>query len=142
MSEHIEALILVAGVGQLVLAAASTCIPKQLEWTKKLSTVDPLLRRVFWVYAGYILGTNVSLGLVSLLAADALAEPGSLAFCLNGYAALYWGARLAIQFLWFRKLAPNGLRFRLAEVALVVLFMFLTATYLLAAWNAGSAVSV
>ena len=140
MTATLETLILAAGVGQLVLAAASTAIPAQLGWREKLASVDPLLRRIFWVYAGYILGTNVALGIVSILAAGALAQPSTLAFCVAAFAVVYWGARLLIQFIWFRGLAPSGWKFRAAEAALVVLFVFLTATYALAAWNAGSTV--
>lgn len=141
MIPYLPTLILLAGVGQLVLAGASTLIPRQLGWREKLAKVDPLLRRIFWVYAGYILGTNVALGLVSVFAADALAGTGTLAVCVTVYAAVYWGARLALQFALFRGLAPPDLKFRVAEAALVLLFVFLTGTYLLAGLHAGGGIA-
>ncbi|MFQ5733313.1 MAG: hypothetical protein ACE5KM_15335 [Planctomycetaceae bacterium] len=133
MADFLQVAIFIAGLGQLVLAAASAFIPRQLGWREKLGGVDPLLRRIFWVYAAYILGTNVALGLVSTFASGALVEGGSLAFAVNVYAAVYWGARLVIQLVWFRGLAPEGLKFRVAETALVLLFVFLSSTYVVAA---------
>lgn len=130
--DDLNLLIVAAGVGQLLLAAASLLIPAVLNWKRELAGLNPLLRRLFWVYAGYIFATNVALGLVSLFAADALVAPAALALAVNGYAAAYWGSRLAIQFTLFRGLKPPGAIFQCAEAALVVLFVFLTAVYLAA----------
>ena len=52
----IESLLMLAGVGQLVLAAGSLAIPRVLRWSDDLSRVRPLIRQIFWTYAGYILG--------------------------------------------------------------------------------------
>jgi len=68
----LKTLILLAGAGQLLLAVGSLAIPRMLQWREKLAGLDPLLRRLFWVYAAYIFGTNIALGLVSVLAADAM----------------------------------------------------------------------
>lgn len=136
--EMLQTLVLMAGVGQLLLAAGSVVIPRVLRWKEKLAGLDPLLRRVFWVYAAYILMTNVALGLVSVLAAESLVEPAALAFAVALYAAVYWGARLAIQFAFFRGLKPPGAFFRIAEAGLVALFTFLTAVYIAAAIAAAS----
>jgi hypothetical protein len=133
--EMLQTLIRVAGAGQLLLAAGSPLIPRALQWSEKLAGLDPLLRRLFWVYACYILGTNVALGLVSLLAADALVQAGSLALAVNCYAALYWGARVVIQFACFQDVKPNGAGYRGAEAVLVVLFVFSTAVYTLAGFS-------
>ncbi|MCH8830317.1 MAG: hypothetical protein IID45_12135, partial [Planctomycetes bacterium] len=47
----VETLIVAAGIGQLLLAAGSLSIPHVLNWREKLHSLDPLLRRLFWVYA-------------------------------------------------------------------------------------------
>jgi hypothetical protein len=132
-NEALQTLIQIAGVGTLVLAAGSPLIPRALKWREKLAALDPLLRRLFWVYAAYILGTNVALGLVSLLAADALVQAGPLALAVNSYAAVYWGARVAIQFACFQDVKPEEIGYRGAEVVLVALFVYSTAVYALAA---------
>lgn len=131
-------LLQLAGLGQLVLAAGSLAIPRILGWSGKLAGLDPFMRRLFWVYGGYILGTNIALGLVSLLAAPALATPGPLALALNLYALAYWGARILIQFSLFQKYKPQGRHFWIGELALAALFIYLTAVYAVAALNGAS----
>ncbi len=128
----VETLIVAAGIGQLLLAAGSLSIPHVLNWREKLQLLDPLLRRLFWVYAAYILGTNVALGIVSVAAAGSLLETSALAIAVNLYAFVYWTSRLIIQFAFFRELKPEGRFFVAAETALVALFLFLSATYLTA----------
>ena len=118
-----------AGAVQLAIAAASLAIPGQLGWREETARLSPLTREVFWTYAAYIWGTNVALGLVSLLAADELAQGGILAAGISGYGFLYWGARLVIQFLGFGKHAPEGLRFKVAEAALIAAFVGLSGVY-------------
>lgn len=132
----LEFALLIAGFGQLALAAGSVFIPRVLDWRRKLADLDPLLRRLFWVYAAYILGTNIALGVVSGWLFEPLAAGGSLALAVNLYAAIYWISRLVIQFAFFHDLKPEGKWFRAAEFALIALFLFLSATYLTATVSA------
>jgi hypothetical protein len=126
----IESLLLAAGIGQLLLAAASLAVPRVLRWREDLAKVRPLTRQVFWTYAGYIWATNVFFGLISTTLPSSLADRSPLATAVTGFIAIYWLARLAIQFAYFgRSSAPVGLRFQLAEFALVGLFVALTITY-------------
>lgn len=118
-----------AGCVQLAIALASLAIPRELGWREETKRLEPLTHEVFWTYAAYIWATNVALGLVSLLAADELAGGTILARAICGYALLYWGARLVIQLLCFGKHAPSGARFVVAEGALTLAFVALTATY-------------
>jgi hypothetical protein len=118
-----------AGFGQLLLAAASLAIPQVLGWKEKLRPLDPFLRRLFWVYGAYIWGTNIALGISSLVLAHYLARPHPLAVALNLYAAVYWGARIAIQFTVFQKDKPQGKHLWLPELALTLLFLYLTGLY-------------
>lgn len=41
----------------------------------------------------------------------------------------YWGARLLIQFVWFRGAAPKGVGYALADWAVTVGFAACTLTY-------------
>lgn len=124
-----KTLIILAGIGQIALALASTVIPRFLDWKSETARLETLTRRVFWTYAGYILATNLAFGLLSLIAPDALLDGSRLASCVCGFIALYWGARLVIQFTVFRRLAPPGRHFRVAEILLVLLFVYLTFVY-------------
>lgn len=126
----LESLLIAAGVGQLFLAAGSLAIPRVLHWSEDLARVRPLTRQVFWTYASYIWTTNVCFGLVSVLLSKSLTDHSPLAAAVTGFIAIYWLARILIQFAYFdRSSAPVGLHFRLAEIALVGLFLALTIIY-------------
>ncbi len=132
--EFLSELILLAGFGQLLLAGGSIAIPRVLKWRDKLASLDPLTRRLFWVYAGYIFGTNILLGLVSIAGRQALLQPSLSSFAIHTYAAIYWTARLVIQFTVFRGVKPEGRFFGVAEFLLAALFLLLSTTYIVAVW--------
>lgn len=126
----IEPLVMIAGIGQLALALGSSVVPRLLRWHEDTARLRPLTRRVFWTYAGYIWVTNICMGALSVLAPEWLVDGSPLARALAAYIGLYWGARLLIQFVYFdRADGPTGLKFVVAESALVGLFVFLTAVY-------------
>ena len=127
---NLESAVRLAGLGQLALAAASTAIPFVLRWRRETAGLRPLLRQLFCVYAGYILGFHVAFGLLSLLAPGWLLDGSGLAGAVSGFIATYWGVRLVLQFTYLdRRDAPQGPWFRAAETALVSLFVFLSVTY-------------
>lgn len=125
----LEILVLAAGLGQIVLALGSTAIPRVLRWSEKFAGLEPLERRLFWVYAAYIFGTNLAFGLLSATMPAALVDGASLAAAVTGFITLYWVSRIVIQFACFRGLGPKGAFFVAAEVGLVLLFTFLAAVY-------------
>ena len=129
----LRTLIFLAGLGQIVLALASLAIPRVLRWAEETAKLRPLLRQMFWTYGAYIWCTNLAFGLVSALAPDWLLDRSPLAAAVTGFIALYWGARVVIQFAYFdRSDAPPGAHVRLAEAGLVALFVYLTFVYALA----------
>lgn len=122
--------VVLAGVGMLTLAAGSLAIPRVLGWREQTARLRPLTRQVFWTYAGYILGTNVAMGLLSCLMPDGLVDGTPLARAVCGYVATYWGVRLVLQLTCFdRTDAPPGARYKLAEVALVGLFLYCASVF-------------
>src|SRR5436305_3478168 len=113
-------LLVAAGVGQLILIAASLAIPRVLRWPEDLAKLRPLTRQVFWTYAGYIWATNCSFGLISTFSPGWLLDRTPLAGAVCGFIAIYWGARVTIQFVYFdRTSAPKGPLFASGEVLLV-----------------------
>jgi hypothetical protein len=123
-------LIFLAGVGQIVLAAASLAIPRVLGWRTETGRLRPLTRQVFWTYAAYIWAINLSFGLLSALGPRWLLDGSPLAVVVSAFTAVYWTARLIVQFAYFdRGDLPAGTWPRLAELALVGLFAFLALTY-------------
>jgi len=126
---HLPTLVVIAGAGQLALIAASVFIPRVLRWGEDTAKLRPLTRQVFWTYAIYIWCTNLAFGLVSLRPGWLL-DRSRLAGCVTGFISAYWVGRVLIQFFYFdRSDAPAGLHIRLAEVALIVLFIYLSLVY-------------
>jgi hypothetical protein len=127
--EFLQTMIVVAGVGQLVLVAVSPAIPFVLKWKEELTHVSDLTRRLFWVYAAYILCTNLAFGLLSAFAPHSLLDDSLLAIAVSGFMAVYWGSRLVIQFTCFGNVKPTRAVYRFAEITLVLFFVFLTFVY-------------
>jgi hypothetical protein len=126
----VNALLMLAGIGQLLLALGSLTLPRILGWREETARLRPLTGQVFWTYAGYIWTTNVCFGVVSLAAPGWLLDGSPLARAVAGYITAYWAARLAVQFFYFdRSAAPAGALYRVAETALVTLFVFLVGVY-------------
>lgn len=128
----LEMLLRLAGGAQLALVAASPAIPRVLRWSEELEVLPSLLRRMFWVYAVYICFTHLCFGLLSLLAPGWLLAGTGLAAAVCGFAAAWWGARLAIHVCGFetKGLADTGWKWW-AKQALGLLFLTLTAIYAL-----------
>lgn len=127
---NIESLIFLAGVGQICLVLGSLFIPKMLNWVEETNKMQPLLKQVFWTYAGYILITNLSFGLLSVLSPESLLEGTFLAQSVSLFITIYWFARILIQFFYFdRKATPKGIVYTLGEIGLVGSFLFFTVVY-------------
>ncbi|RFZ91033.1 hypothetical protein D0C36_19005 [Mucilaginibacter conchicola] len=130
MDITIQNMVKLAGVGQLMLATVSIIVPKVLKWPQELSKVEPMIKRLFWVYAIYILVINSSFGLLSLLMSGQLISAKPLACAVTGFIALYWISRLAIQFFYFdRSNFPKGTWPMIGEMVLVTAFVFFSAVY-------------
>lgn len=123
MDELMPMALRIAGAGHLALCAVSLVIPRVLGWRDDLARLRPINRQAFWVYAAYILGFHLCFGLLALLGTGLLLDGSLLATLVSGFIAVYWLARLVLQFAWFdRSDAPPGLHFRIAEAALVAGF--------------------
>jgi hypothetical protein len=131
----VESLVRLAGAGQLVLVAASLAIPRVLGWREEVSrSLRPLTRQVFWTWGGYIWTCHMAFGFLSTFGASMLADGRPLSRLVCAFIATWWSARIVIQFVYFdRSAAPPGRLYKLAEPALVLLFVSLASIYWLAA---------
>ena len=130
MEQYLTTAVTLAGLGQIVLVLASIAIPKCLEWGKGLANLRPLLRQMFWTYAVYVTGVHLFAGVVSFIAPEELVNGSFLSIAVCLLMALWWGARVIIQFFFFdRTDVPATLFNKLAEVGLVSLFVYLTVVY-------------
>lgn len=124
-------ILIAAGAGQLGIAAGSLAIPAVLHWREDTARLRPLTRQVFWTYAGYIWSINVCMGAVSALKPQWLLELSGLARAVTAFIALYWSARVVIQFTYFDTSdAPSGVAVRVGEYALDCVFVCLAAVYI------------
>src|SRR5262249_30639307 len=116
------------------LVAGSLAIPRVLGWRDDTAKLRPLTRQVFWTYAAYIWTTNLAFGLVSTLAPGWLLDGSPLAVAVTAFIALYWGARLVLQLIYFDTAdAPAKRSYEIAEGLLVGLFLYLTCIFSAAA---------
>jgi hypothetical protein len=97
--------IFLAGIGQLGILIASALVPFQLNWKTELAVLSRLHRQMYWIYGAYVVLAIVSFGLICLFNADALASGSGLARAVCGYIAVFWGGRLALQ--WVMDVEPH-----------------------------------
>lgn len=122
-------LLFAAGLAQIGIALAGLGIPRVLGWREETERLSPLNRHVFWTYAGYILATNLALGALSSAAPHLLLDGSALARCVAGYAACYWGVRLALQLTAYERARPRGVGYAFAAVAFGIVFGYLALVY-------------
>jgi hypothetical protein len=119
-----------AAVIQLLSLIASALTPRVLDWRKNLAALHPFLRRLFWVYGVFIVMVIVAFAALTFRHADAMAahEPVARSLCL--FIAIFWGARLFVQFAIFdaRPFLTNWI-YKTGYHALTIIFAFLTFVY-------------
>jgi hypothetical protein len=114
-----KTLLQLAAVLQLSILVASALVPRVLDWRTNLSALHPFLRRLFWVYGSFIVCVIVGFALLTFAHSGAMAEGEPVARSLCVFIALFWAARLVVQFAvfdprpfltnWFYKLGYHGL---------------------------------
>ena len=131
-----KTLLLIGGLLHFVILIASGLTPRLLDWRTNLAALHPFLRRLFWVYGCFIVLTIISFGTVTLVAAEQLAAAGPLARSVCAMIAIFWLARLAVQFFVFdaRPFLTTAFR-RLGYHGLTFLFTALVFIYGAVAFN-------
>lgn len=127
-------LIFVGGILHLGILMASALVPKVLDWKKSLDQLDGLTRQVVWVHGIFIVLVIVGFGLLSIFYSEALSSGSSLARGMCGFIAIFWLARLAVQFFVFN--AKPYLRTALLKAGyhgLTVVFLYHAVVYSCAA---------
>jgi len=94
-------LLRLAGILHFCILIASALVPRVLDWRSNLATLNVFLRRLFWVYGVFVVLMIIGLGTLTLLNAQAMAAGDPVARTLAGFIAIFWLARLAVQFFVF-----------------------------------------
>jgi hypothetical protein len=93
--------LLIGGVLHFVILIASALAPRVLDWRANLAALHPFLRRLFWVYGCFIVLVIISFGTLTLVNADELLSGAPLPRSVCAIIAIFWLARLAVQFFVF-----------------------------------------
>ena len=123
-------LLQLAAAVQLLILIASASTPRVLDWRKNLAALHPFLRKLFWVYGVFVVMVIIAFAVLTFRHADAMAarEPVARSLCL--FIAIFWGARLLVQFAIFdaRPFLTNWF-YKTGYHALTIIFAFLTFVY-------------
>lgn len=126
----------IGGLLHFVVLIASALTPRVLDWRANLAALQPFLRRLFWVYGGFIVLVIISFGVLTLLHADELASGAPLPRSVCATIAIFWLARLGVQFFVFDARPFLTTAFlRLGYHGLTLLFTALVFIYACAALN-------
>ncbi len=90
-----------AATVQLLILIASALTPWVLNWHKNLVVLHPFLRRLFWVYGAFIVMVIIAFAILTFVHVDAMADGQPVARSLCAFIAIFWGARLFVQFAIF-----------------------------------------
>jgi len=94
-------LLQLAAALQLSILIASSLTPRVLDWRSNLRGLHPFLRRLFWVYGLFIVMVIIAFATLTFLHAGAMADGEPVARSLCTFIALFWAARLFVQFFVF-----------------------------------------
>ena len=123
-------LLRIGGLLHFGILIASALTPRVLDWKRELQKLNPLTRQLVWVHGIFIVLTIIALGAIATTNAPQLALGGLLARSLCAFVALFWLARLSLQFALFDPrefltapygvvLSYHGLTFVFAYLALI-----------------------
>jgi hypothetical protein len=131
-----KTLLFLGGLLHFVILIASALTPRLLDWRANLAALHPFLRRLFWVYGSFIVLVIISFGVLTLRHADELASGAPFARSVCAMIAIFWLARLAVQFFVFdaRPFLTTAFR-RVGYHGLTLLFAALVFIYGCAALN-------
>ena len=96
-----ELFILIGGILHLGILSAGVVMPLVLDWRVALRKLDALSRHVIWTHGAFVLSVIAAFGVVSLVFAGDLCSGAPLGRAVCLFIALFWGARLVLQFFLF-----------------------------------------
>ncbi|TVR43538.1 MAG: hypothetical protein EA402_09555 [Planctomycetota bacterium] len=108
----------IAGWSLIVLALVHAGFPRRFRWRQQLAGCDLLTRQMFYVHTFFIALMVALMGLLCILAAEDLMGTRLGRLCCLGM-AIFWGARLFIQFIGY---SPQLWRGKVFETAMHICF--------------------
>ena len=136
MALDLTMLLRVGGVMHLGLMAAGLLMPQVVGLRDHLTALPQFIRRLFWVYYGFIALCLVSFSVLTLTFADTLASGSALARAVCAFLAVFWTLRLVVATFVFdlRPYLTSTAR-RIGYHATNVAFAYLPIVYGMAAYR-------
>ncbi len=97
----LETLLTVGGICHFGILIASALVPGVLDWKGELSKLAPLCRHVVWTHGAFIVLVIIAFGALTLGNVGRLAAGTPLARWVCGFIAVFWLARVSLQFFLF-----------------------------------------
>jgi hypothetical protein len=98
---NLQPFIFASGVLHFGTLLASAAVPQVLDWKGELRKLDLLSRQLIWVHGLFIVLTIIGFGMLTICYSGDLASRTPLARAVCGFIALFWTARLLVQFFVF-----------------------------------------
>jgi len=133
---HLVTMLKIAGLLHIGLICAGATMPRVVRLGDHLAALPRFIRRLFWVYYGFIGMCLAGFGAASFFLAPELASGAPLARALCAFLCLFWTARLLAALLVF-DVRPylRGPLLRLGYHATNAVFVLLPLVYGWAALN-------
>ncbi len=132
-------LLQIAGLLHIGLVWAGATMPAAVNLRTHLATLPSFIRRLFYVYLSFIGMLLVGFGGLTFFYAGTLAAGGGLSRAICILLTAFWSLRLIAAAFVFdvRPYLTNWL-YRIGYHAINLVFVYLLAVYVLAAWKGGS----
>ncbi len=126
----LEVVLKFAGILYFGIIAAGITMPRVVKLREHIRSLPEFIRRLFWVYYGFIGLCLLSFGLLSFFFAEELASGSPLARAVCGFLALFWLCRFVVA-VWVFDVRPylKGFRLRLGYQATNIVFAILPIVY-------------
>lgn len=133
-------LLQIAGLMHIGLVWAGATMPRTVKLAEHLKPLPQFIRNLVWVYYGFIALILVSFGTLTFLFANEIAAGQPVARGLCILMATFWTLRLIVAAFFFdvRPYLTNWF-YRAGYQATNLVFVYLVAIYLWAAWKGGAA---
>lgn len=119
-----------AAVGHFCVLGASFQVPRRLGWKEDLPKLTPFNRKLMYVYGGFTVLTIMAFGALTFFLHDEMLRGERAATALAVFIAIYWTARIGVDFLYYEhKDWPAGWQFVCGHALLTTLFFALAVTY-------------
>ena len=121
----------IGGLVQLAIVVGNLVLPQKLKYRENLARVAPIIRQIFVVHCGYVVGIVLLFAVVSLGFATELASGRGLGRFLAASMAMFWICRLPLQLFYYDAALRRANR--IGDMAMIFVLLFLSATYTAAA---------